>query len=46
MLARPVVDTLFFAGEATHAGLSGTVAGLWPAATRAAREVLASLRHS
>ena len=45
-LARPVVDTLFFAGEATHAGLSGTVAGALASGYRAAREVLASLGHS
>lgn len=39
-LAQPVEDTLFFAGEATHAGQSGTVAGAISSGYRAAREVL------
>ncbi|HEX4130551.1 MAG TPA: NAD(P)/FAD-dependent oxidoreductase [Pirellulales bacterium] len=39
-LARPVVDTLFFAGEATHAGMSGTVAGAIASGYRAAEELL------
>jgi len=41
-LAAPVGDTLFFAGEATHAGgASGTVHGAIETGQRAAREVLA-----
>lgn len=39
-LARPVDDTLFFAGEATHAGQSGTVAGALSSGYRAAGEIL------
>lgn len=41
-LARPVKHTLFFAGEATHPGMSGTVAGALTSGYRAARQVLAS----
>ena len=41
LLAAPVMDTLFFAGEATNtAGESGTVGGALQAGERAAREVL------
>jgi monoamine oxidase len=40
-LAEPVADTLFFAGEATHYELSGTVAGAIASGYRAADEVLA-----
>ena len=41
-LARPLDDTLFFAGEATDAtGEAGTVAGAVASGLRAAREVLA-----
>jgi monoamine oxidase len=40
-LARPVEDTIFFAGEATaHEGQSSTVPGAWRTGRRAAREVL------
>ena len=42
-LARPVKDTLFFAGEATHPEMSGTVAGALASGYRAARQVLDSL---
>ena len=42
-LAHPVQDTLFFAGEATHEGQSGTVAGALASGARAAREVLRAL---
>jgi monoamine oxidase len=43
-LARPVEETLFFAGEATHAGgQSGTVHGAIASGQRAAREALLSL---
>ncbi|BDG02627.1 flavin monoamine oxidase family protein [Anaeromyxobacter oryzae] len=41
-LARPVAGTLFFAGEATDAGLAGTVDGALRSGARAAREVLAT----
>jgi monoamine oxidase len=41
-LARPVDGTLFFAGEATNAGQSGTVAGAIASGYRAAREMLGS----
>jgi monoamine oxidase len=41
-LARPVADTLFFAGEATVLGAAGTVHGALESGERAAREVLAS----
>ena len=39
-LARPVADTLFFAGEATEAEEPGTVAGALKSGARAAREIL------
>jgi uncharacterized protein with NAD-binding domain and iron-sulfur cluster len=43
-LARPVSDTLFFAGEATHSeGQSGTVHGAIASGQRAAREAMAVL---
>ena len=42
-LARPVEDTLFFAGEATDAEQTGTVSGAIATGRRAAREVLAAL---
>jgi monoamine oxidase len=42
-LAEPVDGTLFFAGEATHDRLSGTVAGALASGYRAADEVLRSL---
>jgi monoamine oxidase len=42
-LAQPVADRLFFAGEATHAGYEGTVAGALASGVRAAKQVLASL---
>jgi monoamine oxidase len=42
-LAEPVLDTLFFAGEAADTeGQAGTVAGALQSGTRAAREVLGS----
>jgi monoamine oxidase len=40
-LARPIDDTLFFAGEATSSEQSGTVAGALESGERAARELLA-----
>jgi monoamine oxidase len=42
-LARPVAGTLFFAGEATHPRLTGTVAGAVESGTRAADAALAAL---
>jgi len=39
-LARPVMDTLYFAGEATDAEEAGTVAGALRSGQRAAREML------
>jgi monoamine oxidase len=43
VLARPVLGTLFFAGEATHLeGEEGTVHGALATGLRAAREVLAA----
>jgi monoamine oxidase len=41
-LAEPVRDRLFFAGEATHEALWGTVGGAWASGERAA---VAALRH-
>jgi monoamine oxidase len=42
LLAKPLADTLFFAGEATDTeGETATVAGALQSGTRAAREVLA-----
>ncbi|HEY2589596.1 MAG TPA: NAD(P)/FAD-dependent oxidoreductase [Tepidisphaeraceae bacterium] len=40
VLARPIDGTLFFAGEATHEGQSGTVAGAIASGYRAAEEIL------
>lgn len=46
-LARPVEDTLFFAGEATCAeGLNSTVEGALGSGRRAAREIRSALRGS
>jgi monoamine oxidase len=42
-LAKPVNDTLFFAGEATSAGNVGTVHGAIQSGQRAAREILTAL---
>jgi monoamine oxidase len=39
-LARPMADTLYFAGEATDIDEAGTVAGALRSGQRAAREVL------
>jgi monoamine oxidase len=41
-LARPVQDTIFFAGEATSVGHIGTVHGAIESGQRAAKEVLAN----
>jgi monoamine oxidase len=38
-LAKPIDRTLFFAGEATHPGMSGTVAGAIASGWRAAKEI-------
>ena len=43
-LAEPIAGTLFFAGEATHDRLSGTVAGAIASGYRAADEVLQTHR--
>lgn len=50
-LSAPIEETLFFAGEATHAELSGSVHGALLSGQRAAEEILRSLsvkniRHS
>ena len=45
-LAEPVEDTLFFAGEATHDRLSGTVAGAMASGYRAAEDVLRARRRA
>ena len=46
-LAAPIADTLFFAGEASHAeGCSGTIHGALQTGWRAADEILASLNAS
>ena len=45
-LAKPVSDTLFFAGEATHvSGHAGTVHGAIDTGERAAKEILRSLHR-
>lgn len=41
-LARPIADTLFFAGEATESGFGGTVAAAIASGHRAACEILAT----
>lgn len=43
-LAEPVADTLFFAGEATEGGLSGTVTAAIASGNRSADEILHCLR--
>lgn len=46
LLARPIAETLFFAGEATHyEGENGTVAGAIASGKRAAAEVLESVKR-
>jgi len=45
-LATPVAGTLFFAGEATHAQLAGTVAGAIETGLRAAREATSVVARS
>lgn len=46
-LARPIEDTLFFAGEATNTeGHQGTVHGAIATGLRAAREIIAVARQS
>ena len=45
-LAKPVEGTLFFAGEATAAEQTGTVAGAIASGRRAAREVIGVLRSA
>jgi monoamine oxidase len=42
-LAEPVRDRIFFAGEATHETLWGTVGGAWASGERAANAVLKKL---
>jgi monoamine oxidase len=44
-LRKPLMDTLFFAGEATDADEAGTVAGALRSGRRAAREILARPPH-
>jgi polyamine oxidase len=43
LLAEPLDDTVFFAGEATHPTWYATVHGAWESGVRAARQVLAAL---
>jgi monoamine oxidase len=43
VLARPIEDTLFYAGEATHAGQSGTVAGAIASGYRAAEQIRSAI---
>jgi polyamine oxidase len=43
LLAEPLDDTVFFAGEATHPGWYATVHGAWESGVRAAHQVLAAL---
>ncbi|TCL67166.1 NAD(P)/FAD-dependent oxidoreductase [Rhizobium sp. BK251] len=43
ILARPVDDRLFFAGEATHTSDFSTVHGAWESGVRAAKEAVARL---
>ncbi len=42
VLSRPVGATLYFAGEATHPGMSGTVAGAIASGYRAADQIIGS----
>jgi len=43
VLAAPVAERLFFAGEATHPSFFSTVHGAWESGIRATEEVLAAL---
>ena len=43
ILARPVDDRIFFAGEATHSHLYSTVHGAWATGLRAAEEAIAAV---
>jgi len=43
-LAKPIGETLFFAGEATHPGKNGTVEGAIESGERAAKEILAAFK--
>jgi monoamine oxidase len=43
ILARPIDDRLFFAGEATHASDFSTVHGAWETGIRASREIMNKL---
>jgi len=45
-LARPLEDTLFFAGEATNGDESGTVSGAIASGQRAAREIVKPRRRA
>jgi monoamine oxidase len=44
-LAKPIAQTLFFAGEATSGDQTGTVAGAIDSGRRASKEVLGEARH-
>jgi monoamine oxidase len=44
-LSEPVDDVLYFAGEATHPGYSGTVAAAIASGRRAARQVVGGVRN-
>jgi monoamine oxidase len=46
VLARPLNDRLYLAGEATHADYEGTVAGALASGVRAAREILHVAEHA
>ncbi|CAN5916850.1 NAD(P)/FAD-dependent oxidoreductase [soil metagenome] len=46
VLARPMNDRLYLAGEATHAAYEGTVAGALASGVRAAREILRVEHHA
>jgi monoamine oxidase len=45
-LAQPLADTLFFAGEATATGQTGTVHGALASGERAAQEIISSLQRN
>jgi monoamine oxidase len=43
VLAKPIDDRLFFAGEHTHEGLWGTVGGAWLSGERAAKQAVRAI---
>jgi monoamine oxidase len=45
VLSKPLGDQVWFAGEAVHESLWGTVAGAWEIGERAANEAISRIRN-